>query len=293
MKNNELIKVSNIQNRIFTFRNVQVMIDRDLSELYQVPVKRLNEQVKRNNKRFPEKFCFQLNDAEKKELVANCDRLESFKYSSVNPYAFTEQGVAMLSAILRSETAVKISIKIIDAFVAMRRFIFTNAQVFKRLDNLEVKQIETDKKIDCLFDAIESRGIQPKQGIFYDGQIFDAYVFISGLIKAAKKSIVLIDNYIDETVLTHFTKRRKNVKLAILTKNISEKLKLDVKKFNEQYQPMELKEFDKAHDRFLIIDEKIVYYFGASLKDLGKKWFAFSKMDISAIEMLKETGGLV
>lgn len=209
------------------------------------------------------------------------------------PYAFTEQGVAMLSAVLKSETAVKMSIQIINAFVTMRRFLLSNAQVFQRLDSLEIKQIETDKKLNHVLNAIESRDIQPKQGIFYDGQVFDAYVFINDLVKSAKKSIVLIDNYIDESVLILFSKREKGVSLSILTKNISKQLKLDVNKHNEQYPPITVKKFSKAHDRFLIIDGKDVYHFGASLKDLGKKWFAFSRMDISAAEMLKEAGGLV
>jgi hypothetical protein len=209
------------------------------------------------------------------------------------PYAFTEQGVAMLSAVLKSDTAIKVSVQIINAFVAMRRFLVSNAQVFQRLDNLELKQIQTDKKLNRVLDVIESRDIQPKQGIFYDGQVFDAYVFINDLVKSAKKSIVLIDNYIDESVLVLFSARNKNVSLDILTKNVSKKLELDVKKHNEQYPTVTVKKFTKAHDSFLIIDGKSVYHFGASLKDLGKKWFAFSKMDISAADMLKEAGELV
>jgi DNA-binding PadR family transcriptional regulator len=206
------------------------------------------------------------------------------------PYAFTEQGVAMLSGVLKSETAVRTSIQIINAFVAMRRFIATNAQVFQRLGAVERKQIEykeeTDQKFEQIFNAIEERSIKPKQGIFFDGQIFDAYRFVSDLFRTAKKSIIIIDNYIDDTVLTHLTKRHDTVSVTILTKTISKQLALDVKKFNEQYPTIEIKEFDNSHDRFLIIDDKTVYHFGASLKDLGKKWFAFSKMDIGAAEML-------
>lgn len=286
MGKTQLIKSQAIQDKIYMIRNVQVMIDRDLAELYDVETKVLNQAVKRNLTRFPEEFRFQLSDSEKKQLVTNCDRFKSLKHSSVNPYAFSEQGVAMLSSVLRSQTAINISIQIIRAFVAMRRFLQTNAQVFQRLDTLELKQLATDKKIEQVLDAIESKKIPPKQGIFFDGQVFDAFQLLSDLVRSAKKSIVLIDNYVDDTVLTLFSKRRKHVRLLILTNRISKQLKLDVGKFNAQYPPAELRAFNKAHDRFLIIDHATVYHFGASLKDLGKKWFAFSKMDKSALGLL-------
>ena len=280
-----IIAVGNIKNMIFTFRGLQVMIDRDLAELYGVPTKRLNEQVKRNLNRFPKSFRFQLIDNEKNKLVANCDRFKKLKHSSVNPYAFTEQGVAMISVVLHSETAVVVSIKIMEAFVDMRKFILTNATIFQRLDKIEQKQIDNNKKFEMLFQALESNSIKPKQGIFYDGQVFDAYKFVSNLIKNAEKSIILIDNYVDETVLTLFSKNQK-INVKIYTKNILKQLKLDLAKYNSQYKPIEIKKFCQAHDRFLIIDNKDVYHFGASLKDLGKKWFAFSKFDIEAIELL-------
>ena len=279
-------KPSDIRDRIFTFRGVQVMIDRDLAELYDVSTKRLNEQVKRNIERFPELFRFQLSDDEKNELVANCDRFEKLKHSTVNPYAFTEQGVAMLSAVLRSATAVKVSIQIIQAFVEMKKFITTNAAIFQRLEKVELKQIETDKKFEQIFKAIEDKSIKPKQGIFFNGQIFDAYKFVSGLVRKANNSILLIDNYIDETVLDLFSKKKKNVKVTILTARTTKDLHLDVQKFNAQYPTLEIKKFSKAHDRFLILDDKDVYHFGASLKDLGKKWFAFSKMDKTAFALM-------
>jgi hypothetical protein len=264
------------------------MLDRDLSELYQVPTKRLNEQVKRNIERFPEQFRFQLTQKEKSELVANCDRFENLKHSTSVPNAFTEQGVAMLSAVLRSDTAVKVSLQIMQAFVAMRKFIATNAEVFQRLDRVERKQLDTDNKFEQIFAAIESKETRPKQGIFFDGQVFDAYSFVSDLIRSARKSIVLIDNYIDDIVLTLLSKRREGVILTIVTKTVSKRLKLDIKKFNEQYPPVTVMELGNSHDRFLIIDDSIVYHFGASLKDLGKKWFAFSKMDLGAVEMLSK-----
>jgi hypothetical protein len=154
------------------------------------------------------------------------------------------------------------------------------------LDTLEIKQIDTDKKIDIVLNAIESKEIQPKQGVFFDDQIFDAYKFVADLIRTAQKSITIIDNYIDDTVLIHLTKRNKSVKVTILTKTISKQLALDIKKFNKQYPTIKVKEFKNSHDRFIIIDNIKVYHFGASLKDLGKKWFAFSKMDIGSVKML-------
>ncbi len=168
----------------------------------------------------------------------------------------------------------------------------TSPYAFQRLDTLETKQLATDKKIDHVLNAIESKEIQLKQGIFFDGQIFDAYKFVADLIRTAQKSIVLIDNYIDDSVLTVLAKRRKNVKVMLLTRSISNQMALDVKKFNEQYPRIEIKEFKNSHDRFIIIDNNTVYHFGASLKDLGKKWFAFSKMDIGAIEMLARLKGM-
>ncbi len=286
MEHTQLIKTKDIQDRIFFLREKYVMIDRDLALLYGVEVKRLNEQVKRNIERFPAEFRFQLNDEEKNELVANCDRFASLKHSSVNPHAFTEQGVAMLSAVLKSKTAVRVSIQIMNAFVAMRRFLVANARVFERLDSLELKQLATEKKIEQVLDAIESRKIPPKQGIFFDGQVFDAFKLVSDLVRSAKSSIVLIDNYIDDSVLTLFSKRKKNVSLLILTQSVSEQMRLDVEKFNTQYTPASVRVFRKAHDRFLIIDDRDVYHLGASLKDLGKKWFAFSRLEMGALDLL-------
>lgn len=208
------------------------------------------------------------------------------------PYVFTEQGVAMLAGVLRSDKAIKMSIQIISAFVSMRRFIINNAQLFQKIDTVEKRQIklemETDKKFDEVFNAMQSKELEPKQGIFFEGQVFDAYKFISTLIRKAEKSIILIDNYIDETILDLFTKKKKNVKVTILTTKTAKAHSLDIKKFNEQYPTLEVKEFSFSHDRFLIIDGKDVYHFGASLKDLGKKWFAFSKFDKNAIELLRK-----
>lgn len=291
MNGSELINVEDIRNRIYTIRGVQVMLDEDLALLYGVETRVLNQAVKRNKERFLEEFMFQLTENELNILKSQIV-ISSWGGRRTKPYVFTEQGVAMLSAILKSETAVKISVQIINAFVVMRRFIASNAQIFQKLDTLEIKQLETDKKIDYVLNAIESKEIQLKQGIFFEGQIFDAYKFVADLIRIAQKSIILIDNYIDDSVLTILTKRRKNVRVIIFTKSISKQLALDVKKYNEQYPPIEIKEFKNSHDRFIIMDYTTIYHFGASLKDLGKKWFAFSKMDIGAVEMLSRLDGM-
>lgn len=285
---NELVRFDDIKSRIFTIRGVQVMLDSDLAKLYAVETKALNQAVKRNLNRFPEKFRFLLSDSEKDELVTICDRFDKLKHSSFNPYAFTEQGVAMLSAVLKSELAVNISIQIMEAFVVMRHSIAKNDLVFQRIDRLEIKQVENDKNFEKLFNALESKQLRPKQGVFFDGQIFDAHNFVSSLVRSAEKSIILIDNFVDDTVLTLFSKRKNRVHLRILTRTISKQLQLDMKKFNEQFPPAEIKEFDLSHDQFMIIDDSAVYHIGASLKDLGRKWFAFSKMDIETTKMLSK-----
>lgn len=267
-----------IENRILTLRGKQVMIDRDLAELYGVDTKRLNEQVKRNIGRFPENFRFQLSNQEKDELVTNCDRFNSVKHSSVNPFAFTEQGVAMLSAVLKSETAINTSIRIIDAFVSMRNFLMNNASIFQRMERIEMKQLKTDEKIDVILDRLNEPK-EPVQGVFFNGQIFDAYAFVARLIRKADKRIVVIDSYIDDSVLVQLSKRKPGVTVDIYDGKISKQLSQDVERHNLQYPGVSLHPYNKAHDRFLIIDED-VYHIGHSLKDLGKKLFAFSKMEV-------------
>ncbi|MBW6471354.1 MAG: ORF6N domain-containing protein [Methanosarcinaceae archaeon] len=296
MSGSELIKYEEIQNTIYTIRDVQVMLDKDLAIFYGVKPIRLREQVKRNIKRFPSDFMFQLTE-EEVDLMVSQNAIPSKQHLGGSlPFVFTEQGVATISAVLTSERAIEINIQIMRAFVAMRRVIALNAGVFQRLDAVEKRQIEhkaeTDQNFEKIFNAMESKEIQPKQGVFFDGQIFDAYKFVADLIRTAKNSITIIDNYIDDTVLTHLTKINDGVKVTIFTKTISKQLALDIKKFNAQYPPIEIKEFKNSHDRFIIIDNKTVYHFGASLKDLGKKWFAFSKMDIGAIEMLTRLEGM-
>lgn len=294
---NELV-VDNqiIQDKIYTIRGVQVMLDEDLAILYGVESKRLNEQVKRNIERFPEKFRFQLTEEEYLNLRSQIATLSLDKawgtHRKYLPYVFTEQGVSMLSAVLRSQTAIEISIKIIDIFVNMRKFISQNASLFAKIDTIEKRQIsyeiKNDTKVDAILNAIEKKDLPKKQHIFYDGQIFDAYLFVSDIIKSAKLSIKLIDNYVDETTFILFTKRALPTKAFIYTKTISKQLQLDLEKYNAQYPKIEIKKFDLSHDRFLIVDDKEVYHFGASLKDLGKKWFAVSKMDIDVLNFMEK-----
>jgi hypothetical protein len=290
MPKGEIFKTSEIQKFIYTIRGLQVMLDRDIAAFYEVKPFRLREQVKRNIKRFPSDFMFILTSDEVDYMVSQNAIPSKKQLGGHLPYVFTEQGVANISGILTSSRAIQVNIQIMRAFVAMRKFITTNGQIFQRLDNIEQKQLqyqtETEKKFNKIFDAIEEKEIQPKQGIFFNGQIFDAYKFVSDLIRAAKESIVLIDNYIDDTVLTLFIKRKKCVKVMIFTKTISKRLALDVEKYNSQYPMVEVKEFRNSHDRFIIIDNKHVYHIGASLKDLGKKWFAFSKFDKEAFTLL-------
>lgn len=274
------INQKEIENRIFTMRGIQVMIDRDLAEVYSVDTKVLNQAVKRNIDRFPDVFRFQLSENEKNELVTNCDRFGSLKHSSSLPYAFTEQGVAMLSAVLRTETAIKVSIQIMNAFVAMRKLVLGNAGLFQRLDKIEMKQLETDHKFEQVFSALESREKAPDKGIFFEGQIFDAYVFLTELIKKATKNIMLVDNYIDETVLMLLAKRNKDVVATIYTKHISQQLHLDIKKHNGQYPEIAIKTIADAHDRFLLLDQKELYHIGASIKDLVKNGLHFREWTI-------------
>src|SRR3989338_4536391 len=220
------LKEEEIKDKIYSIRGLQVMLDSDLAELYNVKTRRLNEQVKRNSMRFPTEFMFQLTDSEVSYLRSRfatsknssslmsqfmtLEKSDDLKFQNGTskqggrrylPYAFTEQGVAMLSGVLKSDTAVRVSIQIMTAFVAMKRFISSNAQVFQRLDTIEQKQIVYDKKFEEVFDAIQSKDVKPKQGIFFDGQVFDAYQFVSDVVRSAHKSIILIDNYVDDSVL--------------------------------------------------------------------------------------------
>lgn len=277
-----------IESMIMEIRGQQVMLDRDLAMLYGVETKALNQAVKRNKERFPNHFHFQLDNEEFNGLVTNCDRFEKLKHSSFAPFAFTEQGVAMLSTVLRGPVAVNVSIRIIDAFVAMRHILVHSYgdMLHQRVETLENSQLqllnrqaESDKRIDEVFRRLDHGHTIPAQGIFYEGQIFDAYTFAVDLIKSAKTQIILMDNYIDESVLLMLSKRREGVSALIVTRRITETLQLDLERHQKQYQPIKVQERADFHDRFLCIDDT-VYHLGASLKDLGKKLFAFSRMEM-------------
>ena len=275
----QFITTNDIESKILSIRNLQVMIDRDLAELYGVETKVLNQAVKRNIERFPESFRFQLNSKEKDKVVTNCDHLRDLKFSPTNPYVFTEQGVAMLSSVLKSQTAIDVSIKIINAFVEMRKFILTNAQVFQRLESLEVKQLGNDDKFERIFGALDNKEKSKTQGIFFDGQIYDAYSFVIDLIRKAEKEIILIDGYIDNEVLDMLSKKQTNVNVILYTLPNANINKTDIKRFNNQYPTLKDNRTTKVHDRYLIIDNTELYTIGASLKDLGKKCFSFTKME--------------
>ncbi len=293
MDNKSIVSHDEIRKLIYSIRGKQVMLDSDLASLYQVETKNLNRAVKRNIERFPELFCFQLTEEEVKNL-----RFQ-FGTSNLNhggrrylPMVFSESGVAMASAVLRSEIAIKVSVEIMEAFVEMRRILISNASLFNRLDKIELKQLEADQKIEEIFKALESDKIHSEKGIFYDGQIFDAYTFVADIIRNAGRSIILIDNYVDDTVLTLLGKRGQSVTATIYTKHMSNQLQLDLQRYNSQYPSIDIHTFAQAHDRFLIIDGTELYHIGASLKDLGKKWFAFSRMDIEVTKMLQFLNGL-
>lgn len=289
---NQQLPVENkVESLIQVIRGQQVMLDRDLAELYGVETRRLNEQVKRNIERFPEDFMFQLTPNEFDNLKS---QFATSSWGGVRklPYAFTEQGVAMLSGVLKSSTAVEANIRIMRAFVSMRHFMVNNVAFFQRLETIEFNQLESNKvqakilahqevqdhRIDEIFRRLDEGMYKPKQGIFFDNQIYDAYSFVSELIKSAKQRIILIDNYVDESVLTLLDKRGENVSACIYTQQINRQFRLDIERHNSQYPPIEVTLFRRSHDRFLCIDD-IVYHVGASIKDLGKKWFAFSKME--------------
>ena len=296
MSDNEIEKLDEdlIRGRIYSIRGFQVMLDRDLAELFGVETRVLNQAIKRNRERFPVEFCFLMTNTEFAEWRSQIVMSRNVKMGlRWKPYAFTQEGVAMLSAVLKSDIAVKISIKIMKAFIEMRKFIQSNAQVFQRLDSIEFKQIDTnyrldenDKKFDKIFSMMESGDMKPKQGIFFEGQIFDAYKFVSDLFRSADKSILIIDNFIDDSVLIHLTKVKSDVKVKILTRSVTDQFRLDLKKFEAQYFPVEVRVFPHSHDRFIIIDRCDVYHVGASLKDLGKKWIGFSRFGKSAVDIL-------
>lgn len=288
----QLPETMDIQSLIRIIRGQQVMLDRDLATLYGVETGQLNRQVKRNIDRFPIDFMFQLTKKEYEDLKCQIGT-SSWGGDRRTPHAFTENGVAMLSGVLRSQIAIEVNIRIMRAFTSMRHFLTNNATVFQRLETIEYNQLEmrqhqseTDKRIDEVFRRLDAGTTKPRQGIFYDGQIYDAYAFVSDLVRSTKFQIVLIDNYVDDTVLTLLDKRTSGVSATIYTQQINAQLQLDINRHNTQYPAIEVNIFKRSHDRFLCIDDD-VYHIGASIKDLGKKWFAFSKMeDVTPAELI-------
>jgi len=275
-----------VEERIYKLRDLQVMIDSDLAELYQVSTKRLNEQVKRNIKRFPADFMFQLSELEWTNLRSQ-NATSSWGGRRKLPFAFTEHGITALSGILKSDSAIQVNLSIVRTFVLMRKTIKKHKEILTIKQELHSHIENTNNNFELIFKELERREALPTQGVFYKDQIFDAYKFVSGIIRSAKKSIVLIDNYIDDTVLTHLTKKTINVNVLILSQNISKQLALDIQKANAQHPNIRAKVFKDSHDRFLIIDQTEVYHIGASLKDLGKKIFAFSKLEASSVAFLQ------
>ena len=280
-KNLVIIDNREIQNMIYTIRDKQVMIDSDLATLYQVTTKRLNEQVRRNKNRFPSEFMFRLTAEEYEYLRSqNATSSEDNAHGGRRyiPYVFTEQGIAMLSAVLKSDVAVEVSIKIMNSFVEMRNFLLSNREMFARLDRVELKQLETDKKLEEVFNYIAAN-TEVRQNIFFDGQIYDAFSFIVGLIGKAKKEIILIDNYVDVNTLNILCKKKNGVDVVIATSGKGSLSAKDITKFNAQYPKLSVKTNTNFHDRFLIIDKTEVYHIGASIKDAGKKSFGITKIE--------------
>ncbi len=289
---NEIIILdeNDLKNKIYTIRGVQVMLDSDLAEIYGYETKRFNEQVKNNIERFDEDFRFQLTQDEVDVLRSKFSTTNISTMSRSLPYAFTEQGIYMLMTVLKGELAVKQSKTLIRLFKQMKDFVLTNSQLFAEIDSIKKHLIESDlhhkendKRIDELFTLMDKYKIEEKQGIFFQGQIFDAYAKFESFIQSAKKEIVLIDGYVDLTVLERLAKKKKGVNVLLYTDSKTKITNLDVQKFNAQYPTLTLNFTSKMHDRFLIIDNSVLYHIGASLKDLAKKCFAFEILDSSLI----------
>ena len=284
----------NVQALIKTIRGVQVMLDRDLAKLYGVETGALNRQVKRNEERFPEDFMFRLSAEEWDNLKCQFG-ISSWGGDRQVPFAFTENGIAMLSSVLRSPTAIEVNIRIMRAFSAMRKFIVANAQVFQRIEAVEKRQIATDAKVDAILERIDASET-PIRGVFYDGQLWDARALVLKLIGSAKRSLILIDNWATPEVLDLFAKKRAGVKVTIFTSEHYDKNHVphrkisdaDIATFNAQYPKLAVRYNESFHDRFLIIDDKELYLIGASLKDLGRKCFAFTKLDSGEIRRIKK-----
>ena len=278
-----------IKNLIYTIRGMQVMLDSDVANLFKYTTKNINKSVKNNAERFPEYYCFQLTTKEYNSLMTrryNITKIGRSNNRKYLPYVFTEYGITMLAALLKSEVAVNISIKIVNTFMQMRKNFSENNQVFERLTSLEYKLLEQEKKINNILGELKFEE-NIKQKIFFKGQIYDAYSIIIDIIKSANKKILIIDNYIDDNVLKMLSKKKKDVEVTILTSIKSNIEKLDIKKFNKEYPILKLEKTNKFHDRFIIVDNKEMYHLGASIKDLGKKCFGINKIeDIKIVEKI-------
>ena len=284
----------NIQALIKTIRGVQVILDRDVAGLYGVATGALNRQVKRNEERFPDDFMFRLSAEEWDNLKCQIG-ISSWGGDRQLPYAFTENGIAMLSSVLRSPTAIEVNIRIMRAFSAMRRFLLANAQMFQRIETVEKRQIATDAKVDSILERLDATET-PLRGVFYDGQLWDARALVLSLVSRAKRALILIDNWATPETLDLFTKKHKGVKVTIFTSEHFKKgaprhsiSDADIETFNAQYPKLAVRYTEKFHDRFLVVDDKELYLIGASLKDLGRKCFAFTKLDATAIRAIKRS----
>ena len=284
-KNLVIVHNKEIQSMIYTFRGRQVMLDSDLAMLYKVETKYLNRQRNRNAERFPEDFCFQLSKEEYE--ILRCQNVTSKNENGSGgrrylPYVFTEQGIAMLSSVLKSEVAAKASINIMRAFVEMRKFLISNNEMFARLDRVELKQLETDKKLEEVFDYIATTK-EVKQKIFFNGQIYDAFSLMVEIVEKAEKELILIDNYVDVNTLNILSKKKDGVNVLIVTSGNGNLTDKDVAKFNSQYPKLAVKISKDFHDRFFIIDRNEVYHIGASIKDAGKKSFGITKLEVEEL----------
>lgn len=294
MENENLIikdDISNeeIKNLIYTIRGKQVMLDSDVARLFNYATKDLNRNVKNNIERFPEYYCFQLTEEEYKSLRCKIFTLNENgrgQHRKYLPYVFTEYGITMLAGLLKSDIAVNVSIKIVNTFIEMRKFLIQNGQIFERLTNIEYKLLEHDKKFNEVFNQLQVEE-NIKQKIFFEGQIYDAYSLIIDIIKKANKKILITDNYIDDSVLKMLTKKNNNVEVVILTSDKSNIQQIDIQKFNKEYPILKVAKTNKFHDRFIIIDNEEMYHLGASIKDLGKKCFGINKIeDVEIIEKI-------
>jgi len=287
----ELSNSDLIRSRIFTIRGVQVMLAPDLADLYQVETRVFNQSVKRNIKRFPDNFRFQLTKDELDEVITNCDNPDRLRFSPQAPFAFTEQGIAMLSGVLNSDVAVQVSIRIMNTFVAMRKTLASIAPLLSRIEaterrqlKLEDSQVRNEERFKLILDAMQDKKFPP-QKVFFDGQVYDAFEQMKKFVRMAKKELIIIDPYFADSVLPLIAQKRKDVEVLVVKNSRSKLLHdVDVEQFNAQYSnSLTVKVSDRFHDRFLIIDKTTLIHVGASLNNLGKKCFTFSSLDKSNI----------